>query len=224
MIASLRAQRRLVRRRGDRLPAVSAKAPAARARCCRAATEPHRLPRVRRNAGNRCDFRGVTLTQTSILYVDDVIDFVTMLQRSKRAGSPNKAWRSGNLAGRRPSSSAGAVGGPVLSNGLYWLYEVSHAALQPARAFADVTELYFKNPLNPLAHTTYGKTMAAAAELFERSTRRYGQAGMGHRFRHWSAASARRSTSRRCGSGRSAGCCISSACSVTCRAGRSRSC
>ena len=68
---------------------------------------------------------------------------------------------------------APASGGPVLSNGLYWLYEASHAALQPARAFADVTKLYFKNPLNPLAHTTYGKTMAAAAELFERSTRRY---------------------------------------------------
>ncbi|MEX2033714.1 MAG: polyhydroxyalkanoate depolymerase, partial [Xanthobacteraceae bacterium] len=70
---------------------------------------------------------------------------------------------------------APASGGPVLSNGLYWLYEVSHAALHPARAFADVTRLYFKNPLNPFAHTTYGKSVAAAAELFERSTRRYGK-------------------------------------------------
>ena len=71
--------------------------------------------------------------------------------------------------------SAEHSGGPVLSNGLYWLYETGHAALQPARAFADVTRLYFKNPLNPLAHTTFGKSMAAAAELFERSTRRYGK-------------------------------------------------
>jgi poly(3-hydroxybutyrate) depolymerase len=70
---------------------------------------------------------------------------------------------------------APASGGPVLSNGLYWLYEMSHAALHPARAFADVTRLYFKNPLNPFAHTTYGKSVAAAAELFERSTRRYGK-------------------------------------------------
>jgi poly(3-hydroxybutyrate) depolymerase len=70
---------------------------------------------------------------------------------------------------------APASGGPVLSNGLYWLYEMSHAALHPARAFADVTKLYFKNPLNPFAHTTYGKSIAAAAELFERSTRRYAQ-------------------------------------------------
>ena len=70
---------------------------------------------------------------------------------------------------------APASGGPVHSNGLYWLYEMSHAALHPARAFADVTRLYFKNPLNPFAHTTYGKSVAAAAELFERSTRRYGK-------------------------------------------------
>ena len=45
---------------------------------------------------------------------------------------------------------------------MYWLYEMGHAALNPARALADVTRLYFKNPLNPLAHTTYGKTVAAA--------------------------------------------------------------
>ena len=45
---------------------------------------------------------------------------------------------------------APAAGGPALSNGLYWMYEAGHAALQPARALADVTKLYFKNPLNPL--------------------------------------------------------------------------
>ena len=37
------------------------------------------------------------------------------------------------------------------------------------------TKLYFKNPLNPLAHTTFGKSVAAGCELFERSTRRYGK-------------------------------------------------
>jgi poly(3-hydroxybutyrate) depolymerase len=64
-------------------------------------------------------------------------------------------------------------GGPVLSNGMYWLYEMSHAALNPVRAFADVTRLYMKNPLNPWSHTTVGKTLAASAEMFERFTRRY---------------------------------------------------
>ena len=63
--------------------------------------------------------------------------------------------------------------GPLLSSGLYWLYEMSHAALNPSRALADVTRLYFKNPLNPLAHTTFGKSVAASAEVFERATRRY---------------------------------------------------
>ncbi len=56
---------------------------------------------------------------------------------------------------------------------MYWLYEASHAALNPARAVADATKLLFKNPLNPLSMTQFGKSMAAAAEVFERSTRRY---------------------------------------------------
>jgi poly(3-hydroxybutyrate) depolymerase len=70
---------------------------------------------------------------------------------------------------------APSAGGPVLSTGLYWLYEMSHAALHPARALADVTKLYFNNPLNPFSRTHFGKTMAASAELFERATRRYGK-------------------------------------------------
>jgi poly(3-hydroxybutyrate) depolymerase len=66
-------------------------------------------------------------------------------------------------------------GGPALSSGLYWLYEMGQAALNPTRALADVTRLYFKNPLNPLSHTTIGKSIAASAEVFERATRRYGK-------------------------------------------------
>jgi poly(3-hydroxybutyrate) depolymerase len=61
----------------------------------------------------------------------------------------------------------------ALSAPMYWFYEMSQAALNPSRAFADATRLFFKNPANPLAHTTYGKSVAAAMELFERSTRRY---------------------------------------------------
>ena len=65
--------------------------------------------------------------------------------------------------------------GGLLSTPLYWLYEMGHAALDPSRAMADATRLFFKNPANPFAHTTYGKSVAAAAELFERVTRRYGR-------------------------------------------------
>ncbi|MGB7256506.1 MAG: polyhydroxyalkanoate depolymerase [Pseudolabrys sp.] len=63
--------------------------------------------------------------------------------------------------------------GLLLSTPLYWFYELGNAALNPARAFADATKLFFKNPANPLSHTTYGKSVAAAMEVFERSTRRY---------------------------------------------------
>jgi poly(3-hydroxybutyrate) depolymerase len=58
---------------------------------------------------------------------------------------------------------------------MYWFYEMSQAAVIPSRAMADATRLLFRNPVNPWAHTTFGKSLAAGAELFERSTRRYGR-------------------------------------------------
>ncbi len=61
----------------------------------------------------------------------------------------------------------------------YQLYELNHAALGPFRAAADATRLYFQNPLNPLTHTPFGRSVAAAAELFERTTRRYGKPEFG---------------------------------------------
>ena len=62
---------------------------------------------------------------------------------------------------------------------IYQLYEINHAALQPARAMADTVRLLYTNPLNPWSHTALGRTMAAGAELFERSTRRYGKPEFG---------------------------------------------
>src|SRR5690349_1563586 len=72
-----------------------------------------------------------------------------------------------------PAAHGAAV--PFMTTPMYWLYEMSHAALNPSRALADAARLYFKSPINPLSFTTFGKTVAAACELFERSTRRYGQ-------------------------------------------------
>ena len=40
--------------------------------------------------------------------------------------------------------------GVLLSAPLYWFYEMTHAALNPSRAWADATRLFFKNPVNPL--------------------------------------------------------------------------
>jgi len=73
-------------------------------------------------------------------------------------------------------AAAAAEGlGPMYAAPAYWFYEMGHASLNPARAFADAAKLFFKNPANPWAHTEFGKTVAAASELFERSTRRYGK-------------------------------------------------
>jgi len=58
---------------------------------------------------------------------------------------------------------------------LYQLYEMQHAALGPFRAAADATRLFFRNPVNPIAHTLWGKSVAAGCEMFERVTRRYGK-------------------------------------------------
>ncbi|HEY6633470.1 MAG TPA: polyhydroxyalkanoate depolymerase [Rhizobiaceae bacterium] len=57
----------------------------------------------------------------------------------------------------------------------YQLYELNHAAVQPLRAYADAMKLLYSNPLNPMSHTPFGRSVAAAAELFERTTRRYGK-------------------------------------------------
>jgi poly(3-hydroxybutyrate) depolymerase len=70
-------------------------------------------------------------------------------------------------------AAATTTHGPMYAAPAYWFYEMSQAALNPARAFADAGRLFFKNPANPWSHTEAGKTVAAALELFERSTRRY---------------------------------------------------
>jgi poly(3-hydroxybutyrate) depolymerase len=61
----------------------------------------------------------------------------------------------------------------------YQWYELNHAAIAPWRAVADATRLSFQNPFNPLADTFMGRSIAASAELFERTTRRYGKPEFG---------------------------------------------
>ena len=62
---------------------------------------------------------------------------------------------------------------------IYQLYEWHHAMLSPWRAAADATRVFMQNPVNPLSQTPWGKSMAAAAEVFERTTRRYGKPEFG---------------------------------------------
>ena len=73
----------------------------------------------------------------------------------------------------RPPVLPEQSGGPALATPLYWFYEWCQAALNPSRALADATRLYFKNPINPRSLTECGKNMAAAAGLCESTTRRY---------------------------------------------------
>jgi poly(3-hydroxybutyrate) depolymerase len=61
----------------------------------------------------------------------------------------------------------------------YHLYEMNRAAIAPLRAAADATRMLYANPLNPLSHTPFGRTVAASCEVFERATRRYGKPAFG---------------------------------------------
>ena len=55
----------------------------------------------------------------------------------------------------------------------YYWYEAAHAGLSPARLATESMRLAFSNPANPLSYTPYGRTIAAACELFGRTTRRH---------------------------------------------------
>ena len=61
----------------------------------------------------------------------------------------------------------------------YLMHEMNHAALTPFRAVADATKFAWRNPVNPLSRTPLARSIAAAAELFERSTRRYAKPEFG---------------------------------------------
>lgn len=62
---------------------------------------------------------------------------------------------------------------------LYQAYEFIHAALTPARLMAEVTRTSLQHPMNPMAFTPMGRTLAANAEMFERMTKKFGQPAFG---------------------------------------------
>jgi poly(3-hydroxybutyrate) depolymerase len=98
-------------------------------------------------------------------------------EKRQSAALQNKALGAGAMAIGEFGGAAAAPGGlgPMYAAPAYWLYEMGQASLNPARAFADASKLFFKNPANPWSRTELGKTVAATCELFERSTRRYGK-------------------------------------------------
>jgi poly(3-hydroxybutyrate) depolymerase len=62
---------------------------------------------------------------------------------------------------------------------LYHFYDFQRAALAPWRLTAEAVQQVFTHPLVPVAYTRMGRAVAAGAELFERSTRRYGKPEFG---------------------------------------------
>jgi len=70
-------------------------------------------------------------------------------------------------------------GGSATTMPLYWLFEAAQASFGPARAMADAYGMFFKNPVNPVSHTDWGRKMGAMCEMFERATRRYGKPQFG---------------------------------------------
>jgi poly(3-hydroxybutyrate) depolymerase len=67
----------------------------------------------------------------------------------------------------------------VAASVLYQLYEMNHAAISPFRAAAQVSQAMLRNPMNPMAYTLPGRAAAAAADVFEGVTRRYGKPAFG---------------------------------------------
>lgn len=80
----------------------------------------------------------------------------------------------------KQSSLSWLKDGQVMKLPLYLWYEATHALLGPARALAGSTKFFYNNPANPLSHSPFGRGVAAACEMFERTTRRYGKPEFGY--------------------------------------------
>ena len=61
----------------------------------------------------------------------------------------------------------------------YHAYEMAHALIAPMRAGAHVLQELNSSVFNPFAHTPIGKSVAAACQVFEGVTRRYGKPEFG---------------------------------------------
>lgn len=67
----------------------------------------------------------------------------------------------------------------LFSKQFYSLYDAHQMMMTPLRVLAELTQITFQSPYNPLAFTGLGRSVAAGAELFERMTRRFGKPRFG---------------------------------------------
>src|SRR5262245_12897098 len=68
---------------------------------------------------------------------------------------------------------------PRENSHLYSLHEMQYAAITPLNFFASASKAFHRHPWSPLAYTGFGRQMAAAAEVIERVTHRYGKPDFG---------------------------------------------
>jgi poly(3-hydroxybutyrate) depolymerase len=62
---------------------------------------------------------------------------------------------------------------------LYHFHDWQRAAMAPFRMAAEATQMAFQNPFMPANQSRFGRTIAASAELFERSTRNFAKPSFG---------------------------------------------
>ena len=62
---------------------------------------------------------------------------------------------------------------------LYHAHEITHAALAPLKKLSQAGQVIYSSPLNPMSYTPFGKSMAAACEVFDRMTKRYARPDWG---------------------------------------------
>ncbi len=65
-----------------------------------------------------------------------------------------------------------------MDNAYFW-YDAAQMWLAPARAANDMARLLIENPINPLRSTPIARSLSAACEMFERTTRRYEKPSFG---------------------------------------------
>ncbi|HEX5665535.1 MAG TPA: polyhydroxyalkanoate depolymerase, partial [Hyphomicrobium sp.] len=61
----------------------------------------------------------------------------------------------------------------------YYAYELAHAIVRPLRFGAEALKYSVENPFNPFSATPMNRSIAAACEVFENVTRRYGKPHFG---------------------------------------------
>src|SRR5262249_49661157 len=111
--------------------------------------------------------RVVKPARTTYLYVDDMTEKRQSAALQRGPGDPMAIGEFGGAAALSDGN------GTLLATPMYWFYELGHAALNPARAFADATRFFLKNPATPPPPSPGEKGGAATMYFCAPPPRRY---------------------------------------------------